>query len=172
MYSPPGLHRPCHSLHIPTNVWGAQDHDTGDDTCMLHSNTHKTFYLPLPTMIMPEYSMSCQRKSEGKKQKQNKRIAHNSTPHLGRVRWKRGDIIFSPVHILLHVLPSPSCSPPPQLCPQCPPFVPFSYACSPGYGIPPPRSSRILYCPWCCFRCLVWSHVVGWPPLLPCARRS
>ena len=28
MYSPPGLHRPCHSLHIPTNVWGAEDHES------------------------------------------------------------------------------------------------------------------------------------------------
>ena len=28
MYSPPGLHRTCHSLHIPTNVWGAQDHES------------------------------------------------------------------------------------------------------------------------------------------------
>ena len=27
-YLPPGLHRPCHSLHIPTNVWGAQDHES------------------------------------------------------------------------------------------------------------------------------------------------
>ena len=24
MYSPPGLHRPGHSLHLPTNVWGVQ----------------------------------------------------------------------------------------------------------------------------------------------------
>ena len=24
----PGLHRPCHFLHIPTNVWGAQDHES------------------------------------------------------------------------------------------------------------------------------------------------
>ena len=113
VYSPPGLHRPCHSLHICTSVWGAQDHDTGN-ICMLHSNTNKTLYSPLSTM--PEYSMPCQRKS--KRQKQNKSVAHNSTPHLGRVQWKRGNIIFSPVHIFLHVLPSPSCSPPPQLCPQ------------------------------------------------------
>ena len=28
MYSPPGLHRPGHSLHLPTNVWGAQDHES------------------------------------------------------------------------------------------------------------------------------------------------
>ena len=30
MYTQPGLHRPCHSLHIPTNVWRAQDRDTSD----------------------------------------------------------------------------------------------------------------------------------------------
>ena len=28
MYSPPGLHGPGHSLHLPTNVWGAQDHES------------------------------------------------------------------------------------------------------------------------------------------------
>ena len=28
VYSPPGLHRPGHSLHLPINVWGAQDHES------------------------------------------------------------------------------------------------------------------------------------------------
>ena len=28
MYSPPSLHLPGHSLHLPTNVWGAQDHES------------------------------------------------------------------------------------------------------------------------------------------------
>ena len=118
--SPPGLHRPCHSLPIPTNVWGAQDDNTGD-TCVLHSNTNKTLYPPLSTI--PEYSMPCQRKKKGQNQ-----------THLGRVQWKRGNIIFSPVHISLQLSSVAVVSPVCTILLRLFPWV-----------SPPPRSSRILH---------------------------
>ena len=82
---------------------------------MLHSNTNKTLYHPLPINNMPEYSMPCQRKS--KRQKQNKRIGHNSilqyTTSSGKGATEEREheiyyLVFSLRYIfllLIHVLP-------------------------------------------------------------------
>ena len=63
MYSPPGLHRPCHSLHIPTNVWGAQDHES-----LVWSHVWSMFARELQEKSTPRSFLKCSvfRSLEGK----------------------------------------------------------------------------------------------------------
>ena len=54
MYSPPGLHRPGHSLHLPTNVWGAQDHESpGGKNVKTFVTVVSYVILEAPRHVMP-----------------------------------------------------------------------------------------------------------------------